>query len=599
MAEKTIPIPKKENIKHGLYYIKRSAHYFRPFIARLVVSLVSMAGVAACTAFAAYLVQPALDEIFINKNRDALVTIPFLVVGVFAFKGLFQVLQVYQMQYSALRVLESLRNDLFAKMIRLPVEYFEHHQVGMLMSRIINDVNLIRNSIPEVIMLVRQAFTMVGLIFVAFYRDAYLATWAIVVLPLAFFPIVVFGNKLRKVGRRNQAKIADISTLLQELFSGVRVVKAFATERKETDRFEDHNRKLVKIGIRGAFYNALSSPVMEFIGAIGIGLVIWYGGTQVIAGNSTPGNFFSFLTALMMLYEPVKRISKSNMTIQKAIAGAERVFEIMDSPEIKQEREGEALLERDFQDLSFENVWFRYPGSEEFALKNINLNIRPRERLAIVGPSGAGKSSLALLIPRFYEPQFGRIVLNGRHLPEYVLHSLRTFVGMVSQETILFNASIRDNITYGMGEVARDKLEEAARVAYAHDFIMQLPRGYDTVIGERGVKLSGGEKQRITIARALLKNPALLILDEATSALDTESERIVQKALENLMHQRTSIVIAHRLSTVLSSDRIMVLDQGGVRDIGSHSELLARCALYQKLYQMQFEEPSDQVLFNM
>jgi len=583
----------KHKLENSWYYLQRSSRYFRPYTPRIVFSVVSMGLVAASTAAAAFLVQPALDEIFINKDKQALMTIPFLVVLVFAVKGFFQVMQTYQMQFCALKVLEELRNELFAKMIRLPMTFFEQSRVGMLMSRIINDVNLIRNSIPEIIMLLRHVLTMVGLLFVAFYRDAYLASLAVIVLPVALFPVVYFGKKLRKLARRNQAKIADISTLLQELFSGVRVVKAFAMENSEARTFRGHNDKLVRIAIKGMLYSAVSSPVMELIGAIGMGVVIWYGGSQVIAGNSTPGTFFSFLTALMMLYEPFKRISKSNLTLQKALAGAERVFEILDSEEIREEDDGSTELSPPFQGLRFEQVSLSYPGSSELALDSIDLQIEPGERIAVVGPSGAGKSSLVHLIPRFYLPRSGRIVLNGRPLSDYTLKSLRRFIGIVSQETILFNTTIRDNITYGLDQVSREQLDEVCRVAYAADFIARLPNGLETVIGERGLKLSGGEKQRLTIARALLKDPPLLILDEATSALDTESERIVQKALENLMQRRTSIVIAHRLSTILSADRIVVLHQGRIQDIGSHSELLNRCPLYSKLYTMQFEAPDE------
>ncbi|MFW6178358.1 MAG: ABC transporter ATP-binding protein [Desulfohalobiaceae bacterium] len=579
----------KQAIQNSLYFLKRSGHYFRPYTWRIVFSLISMGIVGACSGAAAFLVQPALDDIFINKDKQALLTIPALVILVFALKGFFRVTEIYHMQFSALKVLEALRNDLYTKMIRLPVGFFETSHVGMLMSRIINDVNLLRNSIPEIITLLRQAITMVVLIFVAFYRDAFLATWAILVLPLAFFPLVYFGKKLRKVGRRNQAKIADISTLLQEIFSAIRVVKAFAMEREERRKFREQNQKLVSIALKGTFYTALSSPVMEFIGALGMGVVIWYGGSQVIAGNSTPGTFFSFLTALMMLYDPVKLISKSNLNIQKALAGAERVFEILDSQEIQEETQGRIELKPPFEDLSFEHVSFCYPGCDTNSLTDINLELKPRQRLAIVGPSGAGKTTLVHLIPRFYQPQQGHIILNGRDLSEYTLQSLRRFIGMVSQETLLFNTSIRENLTYGLQEVPQDKLEEVCRTAYAHEFINRLPQGYDTEIGEKGVKLSGGEKQRITIARALLKDPSLLILDEATSALDTESEKIVQQALENLMHKRTSIVIAHRLSTVLSADNILVMEQGRIQDQGAHQELLQRCALYQRLYRLQFE----------
>ena len=581
----------RKAIHYTLYYVRRCIHYFRPYLWRIILSVISMAIVAGCTAAVAFLVKPVLDEIFINKNSDMLLLMPLIIIGLYAVKGFFQFTQIYQMRYCALRVLEQLRNELYAKVVRLPLNFFDQSRIGMLMSRIVNDVDLLRNSIPNIVLLLRQGFTMIGLVAVAFYRDPYLATWAIVVLPLTMYPLVHFGRKLRMVGRKNQEKIADISTLLQETFSGIQQVKSSATEAKEERSFIGHNAKLVRFALKGAFYNALSNPVMEFIGGLGVALVIWYGGNQVIAGNSTPGNFFSFLTALMMLYDPIKQISRANMTLQRALAGAERVFDLLDSREIREEQGGSIELTPPLRELSFENVWFGYDDTSDWALRDIHLSIRPGERFAVVGPSGAGKSSLVQLAPGFYATQYGQIRINGRPVQDYTLSSLRRFMGIVSQETILFNTSIRDNICYGIQEQVEDShLKEVCRIAYIHEYITQLPRGYDTVIGERGVKLSGGQKQRLAIARALLKDPPLLILDEATSALDTESERIVQKALENLMQERTSIVIAHRLSTVLNADRIAVMDNGRIVDIGSHPELLNRCALYHKLYQMQFED---------
>lgn len=581
---------KKGKYKDSWYYIKRSYDYFRPYIIHIVISVIAMGIVALCTAYSAYLVQPALDRIFIEKDIHALKTIPLLVIAVFGIKGFFRVVQSYQMQYCAMKVLERLRNDLYEKIVRLPMVFFEETRVGMLMSRIINDVNLIRESIPEIVSLIKEFFTVIGLIFVAFYRNAYLATWAIVILPVALYPIIFFGRKLRKLGRKNQEKISDISNILQEIFSGIKLVKAFTNEKREIEKFKKQNHKLITIALRSVFYNSLSSPVMEFIGSLGIGLVIWYGGKEVIAGHSTPGTFFSFLTAVIMLYEPVKRLNKSNMVLQRAIAGAERVFEVLDSKELNVEIGGDIELQPPFKGLQFDNVYFKYSSNNEWALQEINLNVRPGEKIAIVGPSGAGKTTLISLIPRFYDPIKGTIKINGKDIKEYTLHSLRRFIGIVSQETILFNMSIKENISYGIENVTEQDVVNVAKIAYAHDFIMNLPQGYDTVVGERGVKLSGGQKQRITIARALLKNPPLLILDEATSSLDTEAERIVQSALDNLMKNRTTIIIAHRLSTILSSDRIVVMEKGKIVDIGSHKVLLERCNIYRKLYNLQFRD---------
>jgi len=575
------------------YLLKRCLRYFKPYTWRIVLAFACMGVVAAATGAAAYLVKPALDEIFINKQSQALYFLPPLFVLVIAAKGLGRFLQNYIMQSCGLEVLEQIRRELYAKMVRLPLRFFEDNQVGMLMSRIIYDVMSIRNSMPAVVMIVRQALTMLFLIGVVFYQNAFLAFWAVLVLPLAFYPFVYFGKKLRGLSRKNQVKLADISVFLQESFSGIRVVKAFANEDREKGRFEQENGRLIRIFRKEMIYNELSSPIMELVGALGIGLVIFYGGMQVISGESTPGTFFSFCAGLIMLYEPIKKMSESNKEIQRALAGAERVFEILDSPEISVERDGTRVFSGPLQELRFENVTFQYPGCDGPALDKVSFTVRAGETLALVGPSGSGKSTLVHLIPRFYLPSGGTIMLNGHALDEFTLDSLRLNIGMVSQDTFLFNTSVAENIAYGREALDMDKVQEAAKTAYAHEFILQLQQGYETIIGERGVKLSGGQKQRLTIARALLKNPPLLILDEATSALDTESERIVQKALENLMRNRTSIVIAHRLSTVLGADRILVMEKGRVIAEGRHDELLASCPLYRRLYSMQFMDMTE------
>jgi ATP-binding cassette, subfamily B, bacterial MsbA len=432
----------KDSNKNTFYLFKRSLGYFYPFKTLIFFAFCGLAIVALCTAGAAYLVQPALDEIFINKDATALMFVPLLLVGVFLAKGLGLFVQKFLMSYCGLKVLERLRYELFAKIICLPVDFFGEARVGMLMSRIINDVNLISASLPELIRIIQHTLTMTGLIGLTVYRDPKLAFWACLVFPLAIYPVVYFGKKLRKVGRKYQSKIADISSHLQESFNGLRVVKAFAAEDIEKAKFALTSNNLVKISVKGAVYNQLSSPMMELIGALGAGLVIWYGGSEVIAGNRTPGEFFSFLTALVMLYDPFKSISQANNTIQQAMAGAERVFEILDSQELREETGGTKVYTPPFASLSFENVSFYYVGNQEPALKNINLEITAGERVAFVGQSGAGKTSLVQMIPRFHDCQQGAIRLNGSPLAEYTLASLRTNIGIVSQDPFLFNLSV-------------------------------------------------------------------------------------------------------------------------------------------------------------
>ncbi|MBI5520441.1 MAG: ATP-binding cassette domain-containing protein [Desulfovibrio sp.] len=575
----------------------RCLGYFMPHKVKVLAAFLSMFVVAGCTAAMAYLVKPAIDQIFVNRDVEALKLLPFMIMGVMVAKCSFRFVQTYYMNSVGMRVIEALRNDLYEKIVVLPMRFFEQSQVGMLMSRILNDVVEIRNSVPSLVMLIREIFEVAGLIGVVFYQDAELAFYAVVVVPIAAYPLVYFGKKLRKLGRKSQAGVANINIFLQESFSGIKVIKAFATEKLETKRFQDENHSLMNLTVKQVLNSELSSRVIDMLSSVGIGLVIFYGGMRVIDGTTTAGTFFSFMASLIMLYEPIKKIDACNMDIQRALAGAERVFDILDSPNVVPEKGGAVDVEMPFKSLEFRDVRFTYPTANRPALDGISLDVRAGERVAIVGPSGSGKTTLVHLIPRFYDVDSGALLLNGRPLDDYTLKSLRLTQGIVSQDAFLFNATVRDNIAYGQSGYTQEQIEAAAKAAYAHDFIMELPEGYDTVIGERGARLSGGQKQRLTIARALLKNPPLLILDEATSALDTESERIVQLALENLMRDRTSIVIAHRLSTILSAHLIVVMEDGKIVAQGKHHKLLETCPLYAKLYQMQFADGSAEALF--
>jgi subfamily B ATP-binding cassette protein MsbA len=456
------------------------------------------------------------------------------------------------------------------------------------MSRITNDVNSMQGAVSEAVTsLLKDSFTLICLMFVIFYRDWQLALVAMVIFPVTIYPIATFGRKIRKLATRTQMTMGSLTTLLQETISGARIVKAFGREDYESSRFSRENETLLKLTLKSVTISAVSSPFMEFLGGVGIAAIIFYGGYQVIQGVSTPGTFFSFLAALIMLYEPIKRLTNVNNTIQQGIAGAQRVFSIIDAvPEIRNKPEA-IPLPAISKAIDIRNVTFRYEDTP--VLKQINLTVRAGEAVAFVGMSGGGKTTLVNLIPRFYDVSEGQILIDGRDIRDVTMESLRAQIGIVTQQTILFNDTVRNNIIYGDIEKTEADVIRAAKAANAHHFIMNLPDGYDTVIGEQGTKLSGGERQRISIARALLKDAPILVLDEATSSLDTEAEIEVQEALENLMKGRTTLVIAHRLSTIRNADRIVVLVNGEIVEEGTHEALLDKKGEYFRLYQMQFK----------
>ncbi len=566
---------------------RRLLQFVKPYWRRLAGAMVCMLMVSGATSASAFLVKPVLDDIFFKKDLFMLKLLPFAIIALFLVKGIFDYGQSYLMSYVGQRIIADLREKIYNHLQSLSLSFFTRHPTGVLMSRIINDVNLVQGAVSEAVTgLIKDFFTILGLVVVVFYRDWKLALVAMVVFPLAIYPLVKFGRKLRSYSYRSQTTMGDISAILMETISGNRIVKAFNMEDYERKRFAGENRKLFNLLMKSVRVRALSHPLMEFLGGVGIAFIVFYGGYNVIKGVATPGTFFSFLAALLMLYEPVKRLSGVNNTIQQGLAAASRIFEVLDAvPEIRN-KPGAKPLHSITQGIEFQDVSFRY--EEEWVLKNINLQIKVGEVVAFVGASGGGKTTLLNLLPRFYDVSSGRILIDGVDIRDYTIESLRSMIGIVTQQTILFNDTVKNNIAYGkMGE-PMEEIIKAAQAANAHGFIQNLPQGYDTIIGEQGIKLSGGERQRISIARALLKNAPILILDEATSSLDSESEVEVQKALEYLMQGRTTLVIAHRLSTVRRADRIVVISNGTIKEIGTHEELLEKNGEYKRLYLMQF-----------
>lgn len=572
---------------------KRLLIYVKPYWARILIASLCALGVSGATAFAAWLVQPALDNIFIKKDMQMLLMIPLAILGIYLIKGFCNYYQAYMMLYVGNRVVMDVRNDLYSHTAIMPIQFFTQHSTGKLLSRILNDVGIINHAVSSSIKdLIQNIVTVIALTGVVFYRDWRLAFIACLALPLAYYPLIKLGKRLRRISKQGQEEISGITSILHETFTGTSVVKAFGMESNEIEKFRDKNYKLFKVKMKGVKLAEISTPLMEFIGAIAVSLIIWYGGYQVIHGISTPGTFFSFLTALIMMYSPLRTLTRTNIAIQQSLAAAERIFSILDMDTERIIDRGTAEL-KGIKNIEFKNVYFKYERASRYILSDINFEVASGQIIAIVGSSGGGKTTIGNLLLRFYDPTSGSICIDNRDIRDFTLASLRRHIGIVSQDVILFNDTVLNNITYGKKDVIMEDVIKTAQEAYAHDFIVKMPEGYHTVIGEKGVKMSGGEKQRIAIARALLKNPPLLILDEATSSLDAESEQIIQMALNNLMKGRTTFVIAHRLSTIKNADMIMAIDKGRIVEMGRHGELLANGGLYKRLYDMQFAETTN------
>jgi len=572
----------------GKLALRRLLELIRPHLRRLALAGTCMLLVSAASAGTAYLIKPAMDEIFIKKDLAMLKLLPAAFLLVSLIKALSDWGSTYFLQSVGLRAMTDLRQRLFNHIHDMPLGFFDKASTGVLMSRITNDVKEIQMAVTRAVTgMIKDSLTVVGLIFVVFYQNWKLAIIAVAVLPLAFYPLVRFGKRLRKLARKRQETVGNLSTVLHESFTGVRIVKAFTMEDHEKRRFADQNQGVLRYQLKALRIDALSSPLMEFIGAIGISAIIGYGGYQVVNGTSTPGTFFSFLGALLMLYKPVKSLNKLNSTLQTGIASMVRVYEILDQKSNIVEKPGAVVLERAEGAVEFRDVSFAYDSVP--VLKDINIRVRPGEIIALVGSSGGGKTTLVNLIPRFYDVTSGAVLVDGMDVRDLTLRSLRNQIAMVTQQSFLFNDTVRNNIAYGAPWKDEEAIIEAAKAAYAYDFIRELPNGFDTVVGEQGVMLSGGQRQRICIARALLKDAPILILDEATSALDSEAEQEVQRALENLMQGRTTFVIAHRLSTIQIADRILVISNGRIVEEGPHQALLALRGEYRRLYDIQFQ----------
>jgi len=546
-----------------------------------------MAGYSATSGALPFLVQRVIDDVFAQKDKTSLFYLPFLIIGVFAFRGLVNFGDHYLTAYVGLRIINDVRDGLNRHLQFLSLSFFQRHPTGTLISRVTNDVSLVRSALTDsVASLIRDTTSLLALIVVAFLKDWVLATIAFVVFPASVLPITRMSKKIKRFTKRGQVAKGNLTNLLQESIQGNRIVKAFGMEKYEIDRFQEENQRVFKQSIRGSRTQSVVTPAMELLASFAIGAVVWYGGSSVIAGGRTQGEFMAFMTAMFLMYQPFKHLTRTYTTIQQGLAGAERIFEVLDEESEIKDRADAQPISGFSRMIEFHDLSFGY--GDELVLNNINLKIRAGEMVALVGMSGVGKSTLADLIPRFYEVTSGKITIDGADIRDVTLQSLRFQIGMVSQHTFLFNDTVRNNIAYGDPSKDMDHIVAAAQAAYAHDFIMALPQGYDTMIGELGMRLSGGQRQRLAIARALLKDAPILILDEATSSLDTDSERLVQEALENLIVRRTSLVIAHRLSTIRKATRIVVLVDGSIVEEGTHEELLARKSEYSRLYTLQF-----------
>jgi subfamily B ATP-binding cassette protein MsbA len=568
----------------------RLLQYLKPYRLRIAEAVVCMIFTAAANLYMPWIIKDMIDKVLAEKDMATLNLICIGVIVIFFARGFFYYGQSYLISHVGQRIVLDIRNALFSKFQRLPIAYFDRHQTGEVMSYITNDVATVQNAlVDKLIDIVTEGAIFIGSLVMMFMLDWRLSLMTLVTVPLVGVSMKVFGRMIRRSGAEIQSRLSDFTAMMQESLSAERVVKAFGRERYEIDRYYEQNEQTFAASMQNVRLTSILTPTIEFIAALAATALIWVGGKEVVDGRITAGTLVAFLTYAVNMSNPLKRLSRAYAGIQQALAGADRVFGILDMEEPISDRPGAILLPSAEGHVCVEDVTFSYKEGVP-ALSHVSLAAKPGQMIAFVGPSGAGKSTIANLIPRFYDVDSGAIFVDGHDIRDLTLESLRAQIGIVPQETMLFSTTVRENIRYGRLDATDEEIEAAARDANAHEFIMELPEGYDTQIGERGLMLSGGQRQRIAIARAILKDPKILILDEATSALDTESEKIVQAALDRLMIGRTAFVIAHRLSTIFGADQIYVIDHGTVREHGTHEELLAAKGLYAELYALQFKK---------